>query len=204
MYIAIAGNIGSGKTTLTQMLTARYGARAYFEEGNNPYIDDFYNDMNRWAFNLQISFLGSRIQQTMDMLRDAPGDVFQDRTIFEDACIFADNLHKMGLMSSRDFDTYMKIYRLITGLIPRPDLLIYLKAGVPTLIHQIRRRGRAYEMNIDELYLKRLNERYDYWIENLYDGEVFVIDKDREDFVDSPEVMERICRRLDEIRAKDK
>ena len=203
MYIAIAGNIGSGKTTLTQMLTARYDARAYFAEGNNPYIDDFYNDMNRWAFNLQIYFLGSRIQQTMDMLRDAPGDVFQDRTIFEDACIFADNLHKMGLMASRDFETYMKIYRLITNLIPRPDLLIYLKASVPTLIHQIRRRGRAYEMNIDELYLKRLNERYDYWIENLYDGEVMVIDKDHEDFVDSPEVMERICRRLDEIRAKD-
>ncbi|WP_418449679.1 deoxynucleoside kinase [Alistipes sp.] len=203
MYIAIAGNIGSGKTTLTQMLTSRYDARAYFEEGNNPYIDDFYNDMNRWAFNLQIYFLGSRIQQTMDMLRDAPGDVFQDRTIFEDACIFADNLHKMGLMASRDFETYMKIYRLITNLIPRPDLLIYLKASVPTLIHQIRRRGRAYEMNIDELYLKRLNERYDYWIENLYDGEVMVIDKDHEDFVDSPEVMERICRRLDEIRAKD-
>lgn len=185
------------------MLTARYDARAYFEEGNNPYIDDFYNDMNRWTFNLQIYFLGSRIQQTMDMLRDAPGDVFQDRTIFEDACIFADNLHKMGLMASRDFETYMKIYRLITNLIPRPDLLIYLKASVPTLIHQIRRRGRAYEMNIDELYLKRLNERYDYWIENLYDGEVMVIDKDHEDFVDSPEVMERICRRLDEIRAKD-
>lgn len=106
-------------------------------------------------------------------------------------------------MASRDFETYMKIYRLITNLIPRPDLLIYLKASVPTLIHQIRRRGRAYEMNIDELYLKRLNERYDYWIENLYDGEVMVIDKDHEDFVDSPEVMERICRRLDEIRAKD-
>lgn len=204
MYIAIAGNIGSGKTTLTQMLTARYGARAYFEEGNNPYIDDFYNDMNRWAFNLQIYFLGSRIQQTMDMLHDAPGDVFQDRTIYEDACIFADNLHKMGLMASRDFDTYMKIYRLITSLIPRPDLLIYLKASVPTLIQQIRRRGRAYEMNIDELYLKRLNERYDYWIENLYDGEVLVIDKDHEDFVDAPEVMQRICRRLDEIRAKDR
>ena len=203
MYIAIAGNIGSGKTTLTQILTKRYDAKCYLEECDNPYIGDFYEDMNRWAFNLQISFLGSRIQQTMDMLRDAPGDVFQDRTIFEDACIFADNLHKMGLMASRDFETYMKIYRLITNLIPRPDLLIYLKASVPTLIHQIRRRGRAYEMNIDELYLKRLNERYDYWIENLYDGEVMVIDKDHEDFVDSPEVMERICRRLDEIRAKD-
>ena len=205
MYIAIAGNIGSGKTTLTRILTERYNAKAYLEECNNPYIGDFYEDMNRWSFNLQIYFLGSRIQQTMDMLADNrdSGAIFQDRTIYEDAHIFADNLHKMGLMASRDFETYMKIYRLITNLIPRPDLLIYLKASVPTLIHQIRRRGRAYEMNIDELYLKRLNERYDYWIENLYDGEVMVIDKDHEDFVDSPEVMERICRRLDEIRAKD-
>ena len=199
MYIAIAGNIGSGKTTLTQMLTARYDARAYFEEGNNPYIDDFYNDMNRWAFNLQIYFLGSRIQQTMDMLRDAPGDVFQDRTIFEDACIFADNLHKMGLMASRDFETYMKIYRLITNLIPRPDLLIYLKASVPTLISQIRKRGREYEMNIDELYLKRLNDKYNNWIDNIYEGDVLVVDKDHEDFVSDPTVLEKICARLDAL-----
>lgn len=200
MYIAIAGNIGSGKTTLTEMLTQRYGAKAYYEEGDNPYIGDFYNDMNRWAFNLQISFLGSRIQQTMDILQTDSTDIFQDRTVYEDAYIFADNLHRMGLMSGRDFDTYMGIFGLITNLVPQPDLLIYLKASVPTLIAQIRRRGRAYEMNIDEQYLRRLNDRYNDWIENIYRGEVFVIDKDHEDFVEDPAVMEKICARLDAKR----
>ncbi len=200
MYIAIAGNIGSGKTTLTQILTERYDAKAYLEESNNPYIGDFYDDMNRWAFNLQISFLGSRIQQTMDMLADSRESViFQDRTIYEDAHIFASNLHEMGLMTSRDIETYMKIFRLVTTLIPRPDLLIYLKASVPTLISQIRKRGRDYEMNIDELYLQRLNDKYNYWIEKLYDGDVLVIDKDHEDFSD-PAVLEKICARLDAIR----
>ena len=153
MYIAIAGNIGSGKTTLTEMLTERYGAKAYYEQSDNPYIGDFYNDMNRWSFNLQMYFLGSRIQQTMDILRSGPVDIFQDRTVYEDAYIFADNLHRMGLMSGRDFDTYMSIFGLITNLVPRPDLLIYLKACVPTLISQIRKRGREDEMNIDELEL---------------------------------------------------
>ena len=154
MYIAIAGNIGSGKTTLTQILTKRYDAKCYLEECDNPYIGDFYEDMNRWAFNLQISFLGSRIQQTMGMISDCKsGVIFQDRTIYEDAHIFADNLHEMGLMATRDIETYMKIFRLVTTLIPKPDLLIYLKASVPTLISQIRTRGREYEMNIDELEL---------------------------------------------------
>ncbi|MEG0788894.1 MAG: deoxynucleoside kinase [Alistipes sp.] len=200
MYIAIAGNIGSGKTTLTQILTKHYGAKAYYEEENNPYIGDFYEDMNRWSFNLQIYFLGSRIQQTMDMLADGTGDIFQDRTIYEDAHIFADNLHQMGLMSTRDIETYMKTFRLVTNLIPKPDLLIYLKASVPTLISQIRMRGREYEMNIDEQYLKRLNEKYNTWIETGYDGEVLVIDKDHEDFVSNPVVLEKICGRLEEIR----
>ena len=204
MYIAIAGNIGSGKTTLTRMLTQRYNAKAYYEESDNPYIGDFYNDMNRWSFNLQISFLGSRIQQTMEMLADSKsGVIFQDRTIYEDAHIFADNLHQMGLMSTRDIETYMKIFRLITSLIPRPDLLIYLKAGVPTLISQIRKRGREYEMNIDEAYLSRLNEKYEHWINDLYDGEVFVIDKDREDFVSDPAVLEKLCARLDALRQNE-
>lgn len=203
MYIAIAGNIGSGKTTLTQMLTERYSAKAYYEESDNPYIGDFYNDMNRWSFNLQISFLGSRIQQTMEMLDDSrTGIIFQDRTIYEDAHIFADNLHEMGLMSSRDIETYMKIFRLITTLIPRPDLLIYLKASVPTLISQIRKRGRDYEMNIDEAYLRRLNNKYNHWIDNIYEGDMLLIDKDHEDFVSDPAVFERICARIDALGVK--
>ena len=201
MYIAIAGNIGSGKTTLTQMLTERYCAKAYYEESDNPYIGDFY--MNRWSFNLQISFLGSRIQQTMEMLGDSrKGIIFQDRTIYEDAHIFADNLHEMGLMSSRDIETYMKIFRLITTLIPRPDLLIYLRAGVPTLISQIRKRGRDYEMNIDEAYLRRLNNKYNHWIDNIYEGDMLVVDKDHEDFVSDAAVFERICARIDALGVK--
>ena len=203
MYIAIAGNIGSGKTTLTEILTRRYGAKAYLEDTDNPYIGDFYEDMNRWSFNLQISFLGSRIRQTMDMLSENAEVIFQDRTVYEDAHIFADNLHRMGLMSSRDFGTYLKIFNLVTNLIPKPDLLIYLKAGVPTLTAQIRRRGRAYEMNIDEAYLSRLNEKYEHWINDLYDGEVFVIDKDREDFVSDPAVLEKLCARLDALRQNE-
>ena len=201
MYIAIAGNIGSGKTTLTRILTERYNANAYLEECNNPYIGDFYEDMNRWSFNLQIYFLGSRIQQTMDMLADNrdSGAIFQDRTIYEDAHIFADNLHEMGLMASRDIETYMKLFRLMTTLIPKPDLLIYLKASVPTLISQIRKRGREYEMNIDELYLKRLNDKYNNWIDNIYEGDVLVVDKDHEDFVSDPTVLEKICARLDAL-----
>ena len=201
MYIAIAGNIGSGKTTLTRILTERYNAKAYLEEGNNPYIGDFYEDMNRWSFNLQIYFLGSRIQKTMDMLADNrdSGAIFQDRTIYEDAHIFADNLHEMGLMASRDIETYMKLFRLMTTLIPKPDLLIYLKASVPTLISQIRKRGREYEMNIDELYLKRLNDKYNNWIDNIYEGDVLVVDKDHEDFVSDPTVLEKICARLDAL-----
>lgn len=203
MYIAIAGNIGSGKTTLTQMLTERYHAKAYLEEVDNPYIGDFYEEMNRWAFNLQVCFLGSRIQQTMDMLRESSsGYIFQDRTIYEDAHIFAGNLHEMGLMSGRDFETYMKLFRLFTTVIPQPDLLIYLKADVPTLIHQIRKRGREYEMNIDEDYLRRLNGKYNDWIDNIYQGEVLVIDKDREDFVDDASVFERICAAVDERETK--
>ena len=203
MYIAIAGNIGSGKTTLTEILTRRYGAKAYLEDTDNPYIGDFYEDMNRWSFNLQISFLGSRIRQTMDMLSENAEVIFQDRTVYEDAHIFADNLHRMGLMSSRDFGTYMKIFNLVTNLIPKPDLLIYLKASVPTLTAQIRRRGRAYEMNIDEAYLSRLNEKYEHWINDLYEGEVFVIDKDREDFVSDPAVLEKLCARLDALRQNE-
>ena len=206
MYIAIAGNIGSGKTTLTRILTERYNAKASLEECNNPYIGDFYEDMNRWSFNLQIYFLGSRIQQTMDMLADNrdSGAIFQDRTIYEDAHIFADNLHQMGLMSTRDLETYMGIFRLGSGFIPRPDLLIYLRASVPTLTAQIRKRGRDYEMNIDEDYLCRLNAKYEHWVNDIYDGEVLLVDKDTEDFVENPAVLEKICRRIDRLRNEQK
>ena len=185
------------------MLTDHYNAKAYYEEPDNPYIGDFYEDMNRWSFQLQIAFLGSRLQQTLDMLADGAEDIFQDRTIYEDAHIFADNLHQMGLMASRDFATYMKIFRISTDLIPKPDLLIYLKASVPTLISQIRKRGREYEQNIDTAYLERLNDKYNHWIDNIYEGDILIIDKDTEDFSDE-QVMQRIYARLDELKRSKK
>ena len=171
---------------------------------DNPYINDFYEDMNRWAFQLQVYFLGSRIQQTMNMLSDGSEHIFQDRTIYEDAHIFAGNLHQMGLMSSRDFGTYMKLFDISSNLIPKPDLLIYLKASVPTLVSQIRRRGRDYEQNIDSEYLQRLNDKYNDWIDNGYDGEIFVIDKDKDDFVENESVLDSLYERLEQIRLSQK
>lgn len=198
MYIAIAGNIGSGKTTLTEMLTERYGAKAYLENIDNPYLGDFYEDMHRWSFNLQIRFLASRIDQTMAMLADKSQHmIIQDRTIYEDAHIFAGNLLEMGLMSERDSETYMQIFKLVTNLVQKPDLLIYLKASVPTLVRQIHKRGRDYEMNIDEAYLDRLNRKYNQWIEELYEGPILVVEKDSEDFVADQSVFERICAEID-------
>ena len=199
MYIAMAGNIGSGKTTLTEILTKRYGAKAYYENLANPYISDFYEDMGRWSFHLQLWFLGSRIQQTLEMLADGSENIVQDRTIYEDAHIFANNLHAMGLMASRDFETYMKMFNIEQDLLPKPDVLIYLKASVPTLISQIKMRGREYEQNIDEEYLSRLNDKYNHWIENVYEGRVLVVDKDTDDFVANPSIIERICAEVEEM-----
>lgn len=196
MYIAIAGNIGSGKTSLTEILSKHYNATSYFEDIDNPYIGDFYDDMSRWSFNFQMYFLGSRINQTIEMLGRG-GDVIQDRTIYEDAHIFADNLHKMNLMSSRDFECYMKIFNLATGLVPKPDLLIYLKASVPTLVSQILKRGRSYEMGIDIDYLERLNNKYNNWIDNIYDGRVLTIDVDKTDFVSNQDMVDTIIADID-------
>ncbi len=198
MYIAIAGNIGSGKTSLTEILAARFGATPHFENIENPYINDFYEDMGRWAFNFQVFFLSCRIRQAMEALRSGD-DLFQDRTIHEDAHIFAANLHEMGLMSSRDFDTYMNIYGLSEELIRRPDLLIYLRASVPKLVEQIRRRGRSYEQSLDARYLSRLNDKYNNWIERIYPGPVMTIDIDTSDFVRDPKIIDDVAARIREI-----
>lgn len=199
MYAVIAGNIGSGKTTLTQLLSEKTGIQAYFEDSDNPYIGDFYDDMSRWSFNLQIYFLGKRVGQVTDLLTGG-GDLIQDRTVYEDAHIFAANLHEMGLMSTLDFETYMQIFELTTRLAPQPDLLIYLKAGVPTLINQIRKRGRAYETGILADYLERLNRKYDEWIGTTYRGEVITIDIDRADFIADPALLDPAVTRMLELK----
>lgn len=201
MYIAIAGNIGSGKTTLTEMLSAHYAGKAYFEEPDNPYIGDFYEDMNRWSFNLQAYFLASRIEQTQAMITErgeSKEHIFQDRTIYEDAHIFARNLMEMGLMAQRDFVTYMKTFSLFVGFIPRPDLLIYLRASVPKLKEQIIKRGRKYETNIEVEYLQRLEVHYHKWI-GSYEGRVLEIDVDSEDFEQDEVAFKRICTYINKL-----
>ncbi len=203
MYIAVAGNIGSGKTTLSQMLEQHYEAKVYYEELENPYIGDFYEDMNRWSFNLQAYFLASRIEQISEILKDveeAKCHIVQDRTIYEDANIFARNLADMGLMSTRDLQTYMKSFKLFEGFVRRPDLLIYLKASVPKLKEQILRRGRDYEANIEEEYLRSLDEKYQEWIA-IYEGELLTIDVDIDDFETDDEAFARICKHIDELNA---
>jgi len=187
MHIAIVGNIGAGKTTLTELLSKHFTWEAQFEAvDNNPYLEDFYGDMKRWSFNLQIYFLNSRFQQLIE-LQKGDKNIIQDRTIYEDAYIFAENLHDMGLMSSRDYENYRAIFDNITSFIKPPDLLIYLKASVPTLVNNIQRRGREYESGIRLDYLSKLNDKYKKWIDNYKEGQLLVLDKDNLDFANNPE-----------------
>lgn len=197
MHIAIAGNIGSGKTTLTRLLSKHYGWEAHYEDvDDNPYLNDFYEDMQRWSFNLQIYFLNSRFNQTLD-IRKSGKTVIQDRTIYEDAYIFAPNLHAMGLMSTRDFENYFTLFNLISGLIKPPDLILYLRATVPTLVSQIQNRGRKYEDNIRLDYLKRLNERYEAWAESYTLGKMLVVEADHYDFPNNADHLSEVIDKID-------
>ncbi|MCX8020387.1 MAG: deoxynucleoside kinase [Chitinophagaceae bacterium] len=196
-HIAVAGNIGAGKTTLTEMLSKHYRWIPYFEDvDHNPYLMDFYEDMPRWSFNLQIYFLNSRLKQLVE-IQQGTETVIQDRTIYEDAYIFAPNLHEMGLMSKRDFDNYFQFFQTLKALIKPPDLLIYLQAGVPTLVEQIQKRGREYEENIRLDYLKRLNEYYNKWISEYKEGKLLVINVDKNKFAVNPEDFGEIVRKID-------
>lgn len=191
MHIAIAGNIGAGKTTLTTMLAKRYGWTAQFEPvDNNPYLADYYEDMKRWSFNLQIYFLNKRFRDVVEILR-SNDTIIQDRTIFEDARIFAPNLHDMGLMSDRDYDNYIQLFDLMLSLVKLPDLLIYIRSSVPHLIEHIQRRGRDYEQTMRIDYLRGLNERYEDWIKT-YNGELMIVDGDTTDFAENPQDFKRI------------
>jgi len=197
MHIAVAGNIGSGKTTLTGMLAKHYGWDALYESvEDNPYLASFYQDMQRWSFNIQIYFLNSRFRQVLD-IRQRKKDVIQDRTIYEDAYIFAPNLHRMELMASRDFENYASLFELMKKFLQPPDLLIYLKADVETLISQILKRGRAYEGDISLSYLENLNKLYNNWIDGYTDGKLLVVDVNKLKFAERPEDFGVIIEKID-------
>jgi deoxyadenosine/deoxycytidine kinase len=199
MHIAVAGNIGSGKTTITSLLSKHYKWEPHYEDvDDNPYLNDFYQDMQRWSFNLQIYFLNSRFNQILD-IRKSGKEVIQDRTIYEDAYIFAPNLHSMGLMTTRDFENYFTLFNLVSSLIEPPDLLIYLRASIPTLVNQIQIRGRKYENTIRLDYLKRLNERYEAWVDSYNLGKLLIVDADNHDFPNNPEDLSTV---IDKINAE--
>ncbi len=197
MHIAIAGNIGSGKTTLTTMLAKRYNWTPRFEPvDDNPYLDDFYADMTRWSFNLQIYFLNKRFRDVVAISK-SHDTVIQDRTIFEDACIFAPNLHSMGMMSDRDFDNYTDLFNLMMSLVKLPDLLIYIRSGIPNLVSHIQKRGREYEKSIRIDYLQGLNTLYENWI-STYEGNLMIVDGNRLHFKENPQDFKEITDMIDD------
>ena len=196
MHVAIAGNIGSGKTTLTRMLAAKYGWKPRFESVDyNPYLADFYEDMERWSFNLQIYFLNKRFKDVVEISK-SKDVIIQDRTIYEDARIFAPNLHGMGLMSTRDFENYSDLFDLMMSLVNPPDLLIYLRSSIPNLVSQIQKRGREYEKSIRIDYITGLNERYENWIKD-YRSRLLILDVHRLKFESNPEDFSEICDKID-------
>ena len=191
-HVAVAGNIGAGKTTLSTQLARHFGWDVHYEDTtNNPYLSDFYDDMQRWSFNLQIYFLNSRYQQILN-IRGGDRTVIQDRTIYEDAHIFAPNLHEMGLMGKRDFDNYFQLFKNMSSQVSPPDLLIYLQASIPTLVKHIHNRGRSYEGSMSLDYLKRLNQKYDDWIEGYKEGPLLIINADDVDFEKNAEDLGRV------------
>jgi len=197
MHVAIAGNIGAGKTTLTKLLAKHYKWEPHYESvAENPYLDDFYGEMERWSFNLQVYFLNSRFRQILE-IRESGKNIIQDRTIYEDARIFAPNLHAMGLMPNRDYNNYDSLFNLMERLVSPPDLLIYLRASIPTLVGQIHKRGRDYENSISIDYLSRLNERYEAWITKYTEGKLLIVDVDNLDFVDNQEDLGSIIDKID-------
>ena len=197
MHIAIAGNIGAGKTTLTELLAKHYKWEPQYEDVvQHPYLDDFYAEMERWSFNLQVYFLNSRFRQTLD-IHNSKNTVIQDRTIYEDAHIFAPNLHAMGLMTHRDFENYSSLFQLMESLVKGPDLLIYLRSSIPNLVNQIHKRGRVYENSISIEYLSRLNERYEAWIHDYNKDNLIILEVDDLNFVDCSEDLEQVIQTID-------